>query len=38
MKRKTLLMAALMGGRSVQGIAQQVTPNVVAGDKEYHRV
>ena len=38
MKRKTLLMAALMGGCSLQGMAQQITPRDVAGDKEYNRV
>ena len=38
MKRKTLLMAALMGGCSLQGMAQQITPKDVAGDKEYNRV
>ena len=37
MKRKTLLMAALMGGCSLQGMAQQITPKDVAGDKEYNR-
>lgn len=33
MKRKTLLMAALMGGCSLQGMAQQITPKDVAGDR-----
>ena len=31
-------MAALMGGCSLQGMAQQITPKDVAGDKEYNRV
>ena len=31
-------MAALMGGCSLQGMAQQITPRDVAGDKEYNRV
>lgn len=38
MKRKTLLIAALMGGYAMQGMAQQVIPTDVAGDKEYARV
>lgn len=38
MKRKTLLIAALMGGCTLQGVAQQVIPDDVAGDKEYTRV
>lgn len=38
MKRKTLLIAALMGGCTLQGMAQQVIPGDVAGDKEYTRV
>ncbi|MDE5676540.1 tetratricopeptide repeat protein [Phocaeicola sp.] len=38
MKKKTLLMAALMGSCSLQGMAQQIIPQDVAGDKEYHRV
>ena len=37
-EKKTLLMAALMGGCSLQGMAQQITPKDVAGDKEYNRV
>ena len=31
-------MAALMGSCSLQGMAQQITPKDVAGDKEYNRV
>ncbi|WP_455673000.1 tetratricopeptide repeat protein [Phocaeicola sp.] len=38
MKKRTLLVAALMGGCTLQGMAQQIVPNDVAGDKEYHRV
>lgn len=38
MKRRTLLIAALMGGCSLQGMAQQIVPDDVAGDKEYSRV
>lgn len=38
MKRRTLLIAALMGGCSLQGLAQQIVPDDVAGDKEYNRV
>lgn len=32
------MVAALMGGCSLQGMAQQVLPDDVAGDKEYRRV
>lgn len=38
MKKKTLLIAALMGGCTLQGMAQQIVPADVAGDKEYSRV
>lgn len=38
MKKRTLLIAALMGGCSLQGMAQQIVPDDVAGDKEYSRV
>lgn len=38
MKKKTLLIAALMGGCTLQGMAQHIVPTDVAGDKEYNRV
>lgn len=38
MKKKTLLIAAWMGGCSLQGMAQQILPQDVAGDREYRRV
>ena len=38
MKKRTLLIAALMGGCALQGMAQQILPDDVAGDKEYRRV
>jgi len=38
MKKRTLLIAALMGGCALQSMAQQILPDDVAGDKEYRRV
>lgn len=38
MKKKTLLVAALMGSCAFQGMAQEILPDDVAGDKEYGRV
>lgn len=38
MKKRTLLIAALMGGCALQSMAQQILPDNVAGDKEYRRV
>ena len=34
MKKRTLLIAALMGGCALQGMAQQILSDDVAGDKE----
>ncbi len=37
-KKRTLLIAALMGGCVLQGMAQQVITTDASGDKEYQRV
>lgn len=38
MKKRTLLIAAWMGSCALQGMAQQIVPDDVAGEKEYGRV